>query len=141
MTLVVLDTNVISEAMRGAAASPQVIAWLQSVPATPVTTVVNRAEILAGIALLAPGRRRTELRAAAESAFNGLGVCLALTSVAAGHYAQIVAHRRDAGRPIGGMDALIAAIARRNGAALATRDVSDFAELGIDLVNPWAYRR
>jgi predicted nucleic acid-binding protein len=141
MTLVVLDTNVISEAMRGAEASPQVIAWLKSLPATPVTTVVNRAEILAGIALLAPGRRRTELRAAAESAFNGLGVCLALTSVAADHYAQIVAHRRDAGRPIGGMDALIAAIARRNGAALATRDVSDFAELGIDLVNPWAYRR
>lgn len=53
MTLVVLDTNVISEAMRGAAASPQVIAWLRSLAATPITTVVNRAEILAGIALLA----------------------------------------------------------------------------------------
>ena len=140
MTLVVLDTNVISEAMRGAAASPQVIAWLRSGAATPITTVVNRAEILAGIALLAPGRRRTDLRAAAESAFDGLGVCLPLTSVAAEHYAQVVAHRRDAGRPIGGMDALIAAITRQNGAALATRDIAGFAELGIDLIDPWAYR-
>ena len=112
MTLVVLDTNVISEAMRGAAASPHVIAWL----------------------------RRTDLRAAAESAFDGLGVCLPLTSVAAEHYAQVVAHRRDAGRPIGGMDALIAAITRQNGAALATRDIAGFAELGIDLIDPWAYR-
>ena len=127
MTLVVLDTNVISEAMRGAAASPQVIAWLRSLAATPITTVVNRAEILAGIALLAPGQRRTDLRAAAES-------------VAAEHYAQVVAHRRDAGRPIGGMDALIAAITRQNGAALATRDIAGFAELGIDLIDPWAYR-
>ena len=42
MTLVVLDTNVISEAMRGAAASPQVIAWLRSLAATPITTVVMK---------------------------------------------------------------------------------------------------
>ncbi len=140
MTLVILDTNVISEAMRGSAASASVVAWLQALPALPVTTVVNRAEILAGIALLAPGRRREGLRAAAEAAFDGIGVCLPLTSGAAGHYAQIVAHRRRGGRPIGGMDALIAAIARQNGATLATRDTDGFADLGVELVDPWAYR-
>ncbi len=140
MTLVILDTNVISEAMRGGAANASVVAWLRELPALPVTTVVNRAEILAGIALLAPGRRREDLHAAAEAAFDGLGVCLPLTSVAAGHYAQIVAHRRSEGRPIGGMDALIAAIARQNGVTLATRDTEGFADLGIELVDPWAYR-
>ncbi|MGB4808194.1 MAG: type II toxin-antitoxin system VapC family toxin [Candidatus Phosphoribacter baldrii] len=140
MTIVILDTNVISEAMRGSAGNVSVVAWLQALPALPVTTVVNRAEILAGIALLAPGRRREELHAAAEAAFDGLGVCLPLTSVAAGHYAEIVARRRRVGRPIGGMDALIAAIARQNGATLATRDTDGFADLGVELVDPWAYR-
>jgi predicted nucleic acid-binding protein len=38
------------------------------------------------------------------------------------------------------MDALIAAIARQNGATLATRDTDGFADLGVELVDPWAYR-
>lgn len=67
--MLVLDTNVISEAMRGAQAEPRVIAWLRQLSTPPVTTVVNRAEILAGIALLPAGSRRTRLQAAATDAF------------------------------------------------------------------------
>lgn len=55
-------------------------------------------------------------------------------------YASIVAGRRAAGRPIGGMDALIGSIARVADAQFATRDVDDFAGLGIDVINPWESR-
>ena len=38
---------------------------------------------------------------------------------------------------MGEMDALIAAIAMTHGATIATRDVHDFDELGIELINPF----
>ena len=66
-----------------------------------------------------------------------LGVCLPLAPECAEEYASVVATRRTAGRPIGGMDALIAAIARVSGASLATRDTGDFDALGLDLIDPW----
>jgi toxin FitB len=136
--VIVLDTNVISEAMRGPQADPTVLAWLRSLPAPPVTTVINRAEILAGIALLPPGARAKRLREAATLAFGALGVCLPLTPECCAHYGDIVARRQRAGRPIGGMDALIAAIAREATATVATRDNTDFDDLGLTLINPWS---
>ena len=136
--MIILDTNVISEAMRGPAADAGVLRWLRSLAETPVTTVINRAEILAGIALLPTGERADQLRAAAERAFGTLGVCLPLTPECCAHYGDIVASRQRAGRPIGGMGALIAAIAREASATVATRDVGGFADLGLDLVDPRA---
>jgi len=49
----------------------------------------------------------------------------------------IAAHRFAIGRPISQFDCQIAAIARSRAAAVATRNVQDFAETGLDLVNPW----
>lgn len=139
--MILLDTNVISEAMRGPSASPEVITWLRGLRRAPVTSVVNRAEILAGLRLLPPGRRRDALTEVATRVFDQIGVCLPLTSECADRYADIVATRRHDGRPIGGMDALVAAIALEAGAALATRDVQDFDGLGLDLINPWLLNR
>lgn len=136
--MIVLDTNVISEAMRGPDAAPAVLSWLRSLAQVPTTTVVNRAEIMAGLALLPKGARQDRLRAAAADAFSMLGATLPLTSEAADHYADVVAERRRSGRPIGGMDALVAGICRSTGATLATRDEADFAGLGLSIVNPWA---
>jgi predicted nucleic acid-binding protein len=135
--VIVLDTNVISEAMRGPRAGTGVREWILSLPTRPVTTVINRAELLGGIALLPPGHRRENLQEAARVALTGLAVCLPLTTGCAEHYADIIATRRRVGRPIGGMDALVAAIVRESGSQLATRDITDFAGLGLDLVNPW----
>jgi predicted nucleic acid-binding protein len=44
---------------------------------------------------------------------------------------------RKIGRPISQIDAQIAAIARRHNATLATRNVDDFTECDIDIVDPW----
>lgn len=138
--MIVLDTNVISEALRGAEADPGVLAWLDGLRETPVTTVINRAELLAGIALLPEGALRDSLEARVASILSELGVCLPLTDEAAGHYAEIVAVRRALGRPAAGFDALIAGICRSASATLATRNTADFEAMGVVLVNPWGDR-
>ena len=48
-----------------------------------------------------------------------------------------MSHRDGIGLPIEGFDAQIAAICRARGATLATRNVKDFRETGVDLVDPW----
>ncbi|AEF88745.1 PilT protein domain protein [Delftia sp. Cs1-4] len=53
-------------------------------------------------------------------------------------YAEIAASRSIVGKPISQFDAMIAAIAKSRGARLATRNVDDFAECGIQVINPWS---
>lgn len=56
---------------------------------------------------------------------------------AADWYARLLAHRRRLGRPGAPFDMQIAAIARMHGAAVATRNISDFSDCGIELIDPW----
>ena len=76
--MIILDTEVVSEIMRGSAASPAVLNWVRGLAEQPVTTVVTRAEILAGVALLPAGQRRDRIESVATAAFDTLGVCLPL---------------------------------------------------------------
>lgn len=56
---------------------------------------------------------------------------------AALYYAHLMTTRGQAGRPMSMADAQIAAICRTHDAALATRNIRDFEESGVDLINPW----
>lgn len=137
--MIILDTNVLSEAMRPAPA-PVVQAWLARQPPTQLyVTAIAEAELLYGAALLPPGRRRQGLEQAIQRMFaeDFAGRVLSFDRAAAAHYAQIAAARRKAGRPIATFDAEIAAIARAMGFAVATRNATDFADLGIDVIDPW----
>jgi hypothetical protein len=137
--MIVLDTNVLSELMKPAPAE-SVVRWVASQAATSLyTTAVTQAEILHGIMLMPPGRRRNAFEAAAEAMFNEeFGArTLAFGSDAARAYARIAAERRRAGRPILQFDAQIAGIARSAGAALATRNVADYDGCGVKVINPW----
>jgi len=139
--VIIVDTNIISELMKPAP-SPAVTAWVAARAAGELfTTSITVAEIGYGIERLAAGQRKDLLRAAAEEVFTAYSEqVLAFDSPAAAHYA-IVANQRDrAGAPIDGFDALIASICRANDAALATRNVKDFENTGIDLVDPWDHR-
>lgn len=137
--MIILDTNVISEAM-SVAPDPSVSRWLSAQTAVDLfTTSVSLAEILYGIELLPAGKRRSMLLASAEAMFIRLfsGRVLVFDESAARTFAGIAVERRLRGRPITMFDAQIAAIARASGAALATRNTSDFQHCGIRLVNPW----
>jgi predicted nucleic acid-binding protein len=137
--VIVVDTNVISELMRGEP-DPAVLAWVAGQPqALLYTTHINQAEILYGIAALPEGRRRAALAAAAEAMFaeDFAGRILPFEARAAGRYPGIVLARRRAGHPIEKFDALIAAIALAAGAEVATRDTGGFAGCGLSLINPW----
>mgnify|MGYP001580449376 CR=1 FL=1 len=138
--MIVVDTNALSELMRSTPA-PRVLAWFAAQPAADLrVTAVTIAEVLTGLALLPRGARRDRLEASARQMFEEdfAARCLAFDDVAAAHYADIVSRRTKAGRPIASLDAQIAAIARSHGGTLATRNVADFAECGVEIVDPWA---
>ena len=86
------------------------------------------------------GRRRRGIAEAADRAFGGLfaGRVLPFDSPAARAYAEIAAARRVAGRPVSQADGQIAAIARSRGMAVATRNIGDFDDIGIEIIDPWA---
>jgi len=137
--MILLDTNVVSELMKPAPAG-SVMRWMAAQPATSLyTTSITQAEILHGVMLLPPGRRRNAFEAAAEAMFRDDfgGRILPFGSDAAHPYARIAAERRRAGRPISHFDAQIAAIARSTGAAIATRNVTDYEGCGVKVINPW----
>lgn len=137
--MILLDTNVVSELMKATPAR-SVVSWISAQPGSSVyTTSVTQAEILHGIALLPAGQRRHAIEATAHTMFaeDFAERILGFGSDAAASYANIAADRRRAGRPISNFDAQIAAIARSVGATVATRNVADFMDCGVELINPW----
>lgn len=135
-----LDTNVLSELMRPLP-SPAVLDWFaQNAQATMRTSAITQAEILAGIALLPPGKRRNALAVAAEQMFEQdfAGNCLSFDAAAAKNYAVIVATRSRQGRAISSEDAQIAAIALSADLTVVTRNTKDFENIhGLSVINPW----
>lgn len=134
--MILADTNVVSELFRPAP-EDRVLAWLEATSAVG-TTAVTVGEIWAGIEQLPDGRRKTGLAEVAGDVFNEFfGDVTEYGVEAARVYGRIVAERRRMGHPISQGDALIAAICVAEGATLATRNVKDFTDLGLQIVNPW----
>jgi hypothetical protein len=137
--MIILDTNVLSEGTRPIPA-PHVLDWLAAQLRSQLfTTTICEAELLYGLALLPEGKRRSLLEETTRLMFTEdfEGRVLRFDRSAAAAYAKIKAHRRSIGRPIDVIDAQIAAIARAHGAAMATRNVADFTDCGIDVIDPW----
>ncbi len=135
-----LDTNVVSELMRDAP-TLEVLSWMDAVPTRRLfVTSITGAEILTGIAILPEGARRRGLAEAVVRTLDGLfaGRVLSFDSGAARAYAEIVAACRAAGRPVSQLDCQIAAIAHSQRMIVATRNVRDFMNTGIDVIDPWA---
>jgi toxin FitB len=138
--VIILDTNAVSEVMKPAP-SESVLRWLASQePQNIFITVITQAEMLYGVEVLASGKRRRSLLELTEELFGAEGFqgrILSFDQQSAREFASILASRKSAGRPMSQFDAMIAAIARSHGAALATRDTDDFEHCGIRLINPW----
>ncbi len=137
--MILLDTNVVSELMRPSP-EPAVLKWInEQAPAHLVTSTLTVAEIGAGLAVLPDGARKEDLRSRAAALLSqGLGErILGFDLHAAATYGDLIAARRAMGRPMQGIDLLIAAIAHSRSIAVATRNVADFEGCGLALVNPW----
>lgn len=136
--MIVLDTNVVSELMRKTP-EPDVLRWVDAFDAADVfMTAVTAAELMYGVARLPEGCRKQDLfsRVGALLAQDFADQILPFDGLAAVHYADIVASRELAGRPISMADAQTAAICRQWTAGVATRNVADFIGTGIQVVNP-----
>lgn len=141
--MIVLDTNIISEMMR-TQPDAQVRDWFTKQPIAGLfTTTLTQAEIFYGLFLLPEGQRRQALLSAAQPMFeiDFAGRVLPFDVDAALAYPEIAGGRRQSGQPIGQIDAQIAAIVRSRGARLATRNVRDFVDCGIEVVDPWGSAR
>jgi len=138
--MIVLDTNVLSEMMRDGA-DPNVLAWLDRLPASEIfTTAISIAELRFGIEALPDGGRKTALRARFDAVVDEelAARILAFDAGAAEVYGVLAASLRRSGQPIGIADAMIAAIAHREAAPVATRNVRHFDMTGVEIINPFA---
>ena len=134
-----LDTNVVSEWVRPRP-DHSVISWLAEVDEDRVfISVISFAEIRRGIELLAAGRRRERLAAwlADDLPMRFEARILNIDARIAGSWGVVMARGQKIGLTLGSMDAFVAATASAHNLTLATRNVKDFAGLGIPLLDPW----
>ena len=136
--MIVLDTNVISEAMKPQP-HPAVRAWLNDLAAdTLYLSSVTLAEFLFGIAALPAGKRKDMLALAIDGLLELFqGRVLPFDTEAARQYAELAVIARSAGRGFPTPDGYIAAIANARGFTVATRDVAPFQAAGLNVINPW----
>jgi predicted nucleic acid-binding protein len=129
-----VDTNVVSEARRNA---PPAVAWLRAAPPASIyLSVITLGEIMKGIAL----KECSDSQAAGHLAEWLLTLrqvfsdrILPISDAVAIEWGRIAALR-----PRGDSDGLIAATAKVHELILVTRNVADFADTGLSIVNPWA---
>ena len=134
-----LDTNIISEVRKGAKCDASVAAWYDS---------IDDAEIFLSVLVLGEIRKGVE-RARPSDPAQARALERWLTAVAESFAERVLTvdqsvadewGRMGAKRPVSTVDALLAATAKVHGKTLATRNVSDVADLGADFVNPFEHR-
>jgi len=139
--MIILDTNIVSEFMT----SPPnglVLKWLnnQDVSRLHLTTITI-AEINYGLSIMPEGNRKELLEERfnifIESAFEQR--ILSFNESAARFYGELLANRRHLGRPMSSFDGQIASIARAHNFTVATRNIKDFVDCGLELINPFDY--
>ena len=135
----ILDTNVLS-ALMSVPPVAAVIQWMDEQAADRLfITAITVAEVRYGLGIMPEGRRRTDLIMQADAMFGQdfRGRILSFDERAANAFGVLSSHRRAIGRPISISDGYIAAIATVHAMPIVTRNVKDFEELGLQLINPF----
>lgn len=134
-----IDTNVISEIQKGARCDAKVAAWYATVSGDQLyLSVLVAGEIRKGVEL---ARRSNPQRAKAlETWLAGLrqvfaGRILAISDAIADEWGLL-----NAVRPVAVIDGLLAATAKVHKLTLVTRNTSDVAGLGVQVLNPFGSR-
>lgn len=139
MTGFLVDTNVPSELVRSQP-EPRVERWIAAQKLdTLFISAVSFGELRKGITLLSPGKRRIELESWIEGDLSILfsGRVLSVTRSISERWGMLDAGRQLAGRPLNTADGMIAATALEHDLTVVTRNVNDFEQLGVTILNPW----
>ncbi len=138
--MILLDTNIISEVMKAQPAEA-VLDWLDEQNSeTLYVSTITVGEITYGLRILPDGKRRSVLRERFER-FIGLAFeerVLPYDEPAARVYGELMGNRKELGRPMSVADGQIAAVARSNHLSVATRNVDDFRDCDVELINPFS---
>jgi predicted nucleic acid-binding protein len=136
--VILVDTSVWSETMRPAP-EPGVVAWLRAHRHEAAISTITIGELLTGLALLPGGRRRDFLVIRVEGLITRARErSYSYDEQAARALPTIMTARKRIGREVSKpVDAMIAAVAASRGMAVATRNASDFAGMGVEVINPW----
>ena len=136
--MILLDTNVVSEAMKPLP-NRQVLGWLNTQAAeTLFVSSITFAELWFGVAAMPQGQRKLRL----EETVDGLadmfkGRILGFDLDTAKTYAQLAVLAKSKGQGFPTADGYIAAIAASKRMIVATRDTAPFAAVGLEVINPW----
>ena len=133
-----IDTNIVSEWVKPRP-DAGIVSWLDEADEDRIfMSVLTFAEIRFGVELLPQGRRRYRLdrwlREELPERFDGRIV--PVDEQVADACGRLLARARQAGRGLGAMDALIAATCLACDLVLATRNLGDFDELGVEMFAP-----
>ena len=136
-----VDTNVLSEFSRKGGPDQRVKSWLKAAaPGSLYVSILTLAEIRRGIELLPPSKRRDQLEQWLDTelleSFDPANV-LPVTRAIGDRWAALSARAQERGIQPAVIDGLVAATALEHDLAVVTRNVKDFAGLGVDIVNPW----
>jgi toxin FitB len=135
--VIFLDTNVLSEPMNRAP-NDGVVRWLNRHETATVVSSVVIAEVGYGIYAVKPEERSPRhLKQFIAIRDRYADRTFDFDMASALIYAQLMGSRKLAGKTTSMADGMIASIALRHKAALATRNISDFTGMGLELVNPW----
>jgi predicted nucleic acid-binding protein len=137
-----IDTNVLSE-LRRKQPDAHVVRWFSGRPAQSLfLSVLTLGEIRKGIERLdgasTDAARRQNLNDWLELELPTffLGRVLSVDVAIADQWGHLQAL---AARPLPAIDSLLAATALQHHLSLVTRNVKDFAGLGIEVINPWEF--
>lgn len=134
-----LDTNVTSELIR-LRPDPAVSEWVfNQERETLLLSVITIGELRKGFAILPQGKRRAALEQWLGKSLlpSFAGRVLSVTQSIAESWGTLSGGRHLTGRPLAMADGLIAATALHHGLIVVTRNVKDFQDLGVTLLNPW----
>ena len=134
-----LDTNIPSELTRPIPHS-RVSDWVNAQDnASLYLSVVSVGELRKGFTVLPQGKRRTQLEQWFEQFLLPLfaGRILSVTQSVGNRWGVLDGECQLRGTPRNTADGMIAATALEHGLTIVTRNVKDFAGLGVTVFNPW----
>jgi len=139
MTGFLLDTNCISEVVR-LKPDPRVMEWIEAAEESLLyLSVLTLGEIRKGLAALPQGKRRSRLETWLEVELQARfsGRILSIDAAVADRWGLLAASAKSKGKPLSAIDGLLAATAIHHNLTIVSRNVGDFENTQVPLVNPW----